>query len=765
VLRGAGPIPQPDPAALRLLWVDCELFPEPRGTLDEACRRMNQLFEAPHPIVDAAARRLRAGVRRHLLGEAREDVAVARYLEVFRRSPPAGPPRVALHLDGVERADSSSLELLSRLIDGPGAPGWPLLLSFEDAELTGSARTFFERLERSLPAEAFWSEPGSGGAATPRQPLPSLTPAALLVLRAAATVGERFESEILSKLLSMDELEVLGAVQEAVDRGLAITDRGRGVFRLDAELAERLRRGTLPSLVRAWHERLAQLFGGPPAQLFGDPPALFGGPPAQASGEPPARSPESWATPEDITLVSARPIPPPVATTEAAGTPPTVASGLLASPAAPTFVGLPAAAAVLPLEPVAPRAGSLNEAGSNEQRSAVHEPRPIANEPRPIANEPRPIANEPRPIANEPRPIANEQRAAAHAEAAGLWDTACEQHLAAAEQASLVGEHQRALQLAARALVLAEQLGDRERRRRLQILALLLVGRSRWQHQSLGEGSSLQAALDPLLRCRALVLESDPAHLRAELGSLIANVQYDIGTPEALEGALQELTRAGQLLLDAGQSLDAARLLNDEAAIWVKIGDLVRANHLLSRSREVFSRVADSYPEARIELLETEHLLARLLLHAPPRPGRERDALQLGIEHGRAAEEGYRALNERRQLGRVWETLGRLELRLDHLDVAARLLDDARQLQRQLGDGVGLARSSGASCELLMRARDYPRALERLAESIEFNAETGSRAGLEVNLESLKGIEQELPVTLHGAARALEQRLGQELRG
>jgi len=245
---------------------------------------------------------------------------------------------------------------------------------------------------------------------------------------------------------------------------------------------------------------------------------------------------------------------------------------------------------------------------------------------------------------------------------------------------------------------------------------------------------------------------------------LLANVQYDIGTPEALEGALQELTRAGQLLLAAGQPLDAACLLNDEAAIWVKIGDLVRANHLLSRSREVFSRVAGSYPNARLELLETEHLLARLLLHAPPRPGRERDALQLGIEHGRAAEEGYRELNERRQLGRVWETLGRLELRLDHLDVAAQLLDDARQLQRQLGDGVGLARSSGASCELLMRAQDYPRALERLAESIEFNAETGSRAGLEVNLESLKGIEPQLPLALQGAVRALEQRLGQELR-
>jgi tetratricopeptide (TPR) repeat protein len=357
----------------------------------------------------------------------------------------------------------------------------------------------------------------------------------------------------------------------------------------------------------------------------------------------------------------------------------------------------------------------------------------------------------------------NEQRSAAHAEAAGLWEAACEQHLAAAERASLDAEHPLALGLASRALALSERLAERERRRRLQMRALLVVGRARWQHHGSGPDSTLQAALDPLLQCRALVLESDPPQLRAELGSLIANVQYDIGTPEALELALLELTRASQLLLDAGQPLDAARLLNDEAAVWVKIGDPVRANHLLSRSREVFSKVANSYPAARVELLETEHLLARLMLHARPRPGRERDALAFGIEHGRAAEEGYRELNSLRQLGRVWETLGRLELRLEHVDAAARLLEDARQLQQELGDLVGLARSSGALCELMARTGDYPRALERLAESIAFNAQKGLRAGLEFNLASLNAIQPELPSGMHDAARALEGRLQREL--
>jgi hypothetical protein len=357
----------------------------------------------------------------------------------------------------------------------------------------------------------------------------------------------------------------------------------------------------------------------------------------------------------------------------------------------------------------------------------------------------------------------NEQRSAAHAEAAGRWETACEQHLAAAQRASLSGEHALALDLATRVLLIAERLDDPERRRQLTLMALLLLGRSRWQHQGSSEDTSLQAALDPLIQCRALTLERDPPQFRAELASLIANIQYDVGTPAALELALLELTRASDLLLKAGQPLDAARLLNDEAAVWVKIGDPVRANHLLSRSREVFSRVADSYPAARIELLETEHLLARLMLHAAPRPGRERDALQFGIEHGRAAEEGYRDLKAQWQLGRVWETLGRLELRLNHLDAAARLLDDARRIQQQLGDGLGLARSSGALCELMARAGDYPRALERLAESMDLNADKGSRAGLQFNLASLKNIEPHLPLGLRERARSLEQRLESEL--
>jgi hypothetical protein len=40
-------------------------------------------------------------------------------------------------------------------------------------------------------------------------------------------------------------------------------------------------------------------------------------------------------------------------------------------------------------------------------------------------------------------------------------------------------------------------------------------------------------------------------------------------------------------LLNAGASLLATRLLNEQAAVYVRLGDPVRASHLLTKSREL----------------------------------------------------------------------------------------------------------------------------------------------------------------------------------
>ena len=159
------------------------------------------------------------------------------------------------------------------------------------------------------------------------------------------------------------------------------------------------------------------------------------------------------------------------------------------------------------------------------------------------------------------------------------------------------------------------------------------------------------------------------------------------------------------------------------------------------------------------ELLETQHLLARLMLHSAAQPGRDEDLTRVGIEHALMAEGGYRELNSQRELGRVWETLGRLALRLARLDDAAAWLQRALQLQREIGDTIGSARSSAALSEVFSAACDYPRALATLAESVTFNSEKGAAAGLQHNLASLRRLEGSLPGSLVDQASALGHRL------
>jgi tetratricopeptide (TPR) repeat protein len=728
VTCGAGPMPQPDRAELRLSWVDCEAHPEPCGTLEEARRRIDRDLGV-RPWVDLAAQRLRSGLRRHLLGEDADDIDMARYEHTFRRAvPDASGPRAALLLSGVDRADRASIEWLTRLFSGEHRPSWPLLIRFDASEPSGAARRLFDALERVLPPEAILREASAGSSgkdeATPARLLVQLSHETLRVLRAAATIGDRFELETVAQLLDLDDLAVLDAVQEARDRGLGLEDRSRGVFRFDPRTAAALRATTLPPLADAWHRRLAELFGGLPA-------------PSSRSEPPPASAPRE-------------PTPPPSAPPRAGGEASTPTATEAAASEAPTTLrsadqclAVDPGVSPGPDDPRPPAWWQRLEAEAREPRGA----RPVSAADGLL----RPA------LAGPDEGCADDWRSALHAEAAGLPDQAAARFLAAASAAALAGRHEQALASAGRALALAEGLPEQERRL-LGARALLVMGRCRWQARS-AEPGSLDLALEALEQGRERLATGRHSELQAELATMIANVCYDVGTPQALERALVEITRASQLWLDAGQPLEAARLLNDEAAIWVKRGNPVRANQLLVRSREVFGKMPPSHPAARLELLETEHLLARLMLHAALVPGREHEALQLGVRHALVAENGYRGLDDRRQLGRVWETLGRLELRLGQLDAASDHLERAHCLQREIGDAMGAARSAGALSEVFAAAHDYPRALSSLAESIAFNGEKGSAAGLQYNLASLGQLEAQLPAALIDQARALGQRL------
>lgn len=339
----------------------------------------------------------------------------------------------------------------------------------------------------------------------------------------------------------------------------------------------------------------------------------------------------------------------------------------------------------------------------------------------------------------------NEARAATHLVAAGDVENGAARYLAAAREAAAVGAFVQAVAYAREALGLIEGLPASPRRRRLRVLALCELGRLQWQAAGPGGKFTLASAVEVLQAAQQLLEDDDPVDLRTTVSTLLASVQYDIGDLPSLERALDELTRASRALLESGDAVGAARLLNDQAAVYVRLGDPVRAAHLLAESRRVFQRLEGSDPTAAAELAETDHLFARLPLHVAARPGREADAIEMGKSHARAAERAYRQLGATRELTRVWETMGRLELRADRLDRALQSLGTALEAQRELGDVLGLARTTAALSEVLARGGKYDDALSLLAESIALNLEKGSPLGLAYNRRSLDALAQALP--------------------
>lgn len=338
-------------------------------------------------------------------------------------------------------------------------------------------------------------------------------------------------------------------------------------------------------------------------------------------------------------------------------------------------------------------------------------------------------------------------RAAGHLTAAGEMEAAAAQFLEAALQASEVGAYPQALAYIEKSLGLLAELPLSAPRRRLRVRALAELGRLHWQCAGPDVSFTLAGALDVLAQARGLLRPEDPPGLWAEVDRIIAGVCYDIGDMRSLERALDVLTHSSRLLLNAGDAQGAARLLNDQAAVYVRMGDPVRATHLLSESRKIFEERAATDPVAMLELAETDHLFARIPLHVAARPGRESDALLMGLDHAIAAERTYKKIGAKRDLARVWETMGRLELRRGKLDRAASRLSAAMQAQESIGDVLGLAKTTAALSEVFAADGRFHDALAVLGDSIALNLEKGSVIGLAFNRRALEALAKRVPAS------------------
>ncbi|MDI1482976.1 tetratricopeptide repeat protein [Polyangium sp. y55x31] len=779
-LVGAAPPEPPASLGACVVRVRCDVPQTTLGPLADARAKLERLLGASQPLFAEARDRVVSGLRRRLLGEMPGQAEGAELVELANRfAVESGRPAV-LVFEAVDAADAPTLEALRLLVMRSGWLKLPLLLCFR-AEPTGTAASLLDALATAEGREAIVrpaAEAVEAAEATSPEPPPAaftlrdLPADVLRVLRAGATVGSGFEVGLVSALVGKSPLDVLDVLQRAADLGVPLEDRGEGRFHLPEPVLAALTSSTLPSLSNAWHRMLASM-------LKTEEEIVPEAPIAEAPAEPviaAASAADAAAAPAAAPAADA------AAATAADGAPAPAPERPARTPGAPPYADLFDKAEAREPEPEAPTAADDEPAptGAPTDTAAadtadgpafawIGSPAPApatpAIRPEPVRaappDPPQPPPDPPR--APAPPPRGDDARAAGHLAAAGEIEASIERYRAAAEKAAARGAFTQALAHGSRALALLENLPPTRERRVLRVRLLVDLGRLQWQAAGPDPAFTLRRALAALDAARAALGDAGPAELRTEIAVLIASVCYDLGDMRSLERAEAELSRESRALLDAGDALGAARLLNDQAAVYVRMGDPVRAVHLLTESRNVFEQRAPNDPVAILELAETDHLLARIPLTVPPRPGREVDALNMGIDHALAAERTYKRLGAARELARVWETLGRLEHKKGRLDRAAERLSASLELGQKLGDIVGLARSAAAMSEVLAASGRFRDAFGLLGDSIALNLEKGSLIGIAESRRAFTELLRKAPRDpgVEEAARAVAKRLAE----
>ncbi len=385
-----------------------------------------------------------------------------------------------------------------------------------------------------------------------------------------------------------------------------------------------------------------------------------------------------------------------------------------------------------------------------------------------MGGRPAPRSQPSRPPGRVTQVLGDAARAADHLAAAGDPTGATAKLIQAAVDAAALGAAERALHLTDEALAALDRLPDIAAHRALRARALAEAARIQWTGVGPDARFTLEAARETAAAAEAALDASAPTALVGEVASLRAQILHDVGGEASLREALDLLTAASKQLEAAGDPIEAARLFNDQAAIWVRMGDPVRAHGLLEASRRVFAARSDHDPSARLELADTDHLIARLPLHVAARAGREDDAAALGLRHAGEAERTYGALGRPWDRARVWESIGRLELMRGRIDRAIDSLEQAAALQQRLGDVLGLASTVEALARALTAAGRPEVALTLLHDSLALNAEKGSVQGVGFLQRTLKAVTGSMTAVqrqqLGGRIAALEGELDRVAR-
>ena len=345
-----------------------------------------------------------------------------------------------------------------------------------------------------------------------------------------------------------------------------------------------------------------------------------------------------------------------------------------------------------------------------------------------------------REAADEGDPMIDKVLAAEHMRLAGDFESAAAHLCEAARAAGEAGAPQAAVQHASAALALLEALPAGVRRQRLKARALLELGRVQWQAPGFEHGFTLAQARRTLESARVELDPDAPLELVVDLAQALAGVHFDLGDAPSLARAQAELEEAGRRLQAEGDAIGAAALFNDQAAVLIRMGAAKQALRLLRASRAVFDARVQVDPGALRELADSEHLFAQLPLHARMQLGREEEGYAVGLDHALAAERMLRELGDARELARVWETIGRLELKRLRIAEARRRLEAAYDAQSQLGDLTGLAQTTEFLSEVLGWCGLNAEAVALLRDSVVHNRDKGSPYGLQSNRRALAAL-------------------------
>jgi tetratricopeptide (TPR) repeat protein len=611
------------------------------------------------------------------------------------------------------------------------------------------AQAWHRRLGKLLGARA--GEEAAAGARPARPPVPRAK------ARAFAVPGDTLAAEIIDLSAEVDDLAEEGApdVHEGMPEEASKLSEGtdtNGDVRKDmpsgsATPAEPVgpTLGPMPAQARPLARRKTMIAPArtPAADASKQAATEAGG--AAAAGPATQVAAEVGATTEAAAVTRAA-----TEATTAAAAPAVAAEATTEAVAAPQAATEAAAAPQVATEADAVTQGApeVVETATPTPVASVRTRTLVVAPPPELPPEPEPEPEWSGPIAVVPArlddPLVDEARAAEHLRLAGDFDAAAEHLCEAARKAADMGAPQAAVQHANEAMALLSTLPPSATRRHLRVSALIVIGRVQWQAAGYDLGFTLGQALATLDSARADIGADAPADLAVDLAQALAGVCFDLGDLRSLERALAELETAGKIMRAAGDEVGAACLLNDQAAVLVRLGNPGRALPLLKQSRQAFDARAGEDPVALRELAETEHLFARLPLSVTLRPGREQEGFEMGLTHARAAERAYHELGEARELGRVWETMGRLELRRGQLDAAKQRLESSLEVLTQLGDLMGLAQTTEALAELRAVTGADAEAVTHLRDSVVFNRDKGSPVGLMSNRQVFTALSERL---------------------